>query len=57
MPKDAIRAFEAYTRCHPENMDTPHTAQARNGWWNGVNVLVRDPETAFRLFCNPAPVA
>ena len=36
--------FEAYTRSHPENMDAPHAAQARSGWWNGVNVLVRDPE-------------
>jgi len=36
--------FEAYTRCHPENMDAPHVALARNGWWNGVNTLVRDPE-------------
>jgi hypothetical protein len=34
--------FEAYTRCHPENMGGPHAARAREGWWNRANVLVRD---------------
>ena len=36
--------FESYTRCHPGNMDPEDVAQARIGWWNGVNVIVRDPE-------------
>lgn len=35
--------FEAYTRCHPGNMAADEHARARQGWWNGVNVLVRDP--------------
>lgn len=35
-------AFEAYTRCHPGNMTADEHARARQGWWNGVNVLVRD---------------
>jgi hypothetical protein len=36
--------FEAYTHCHLANMDAPEAAQARQGWWNGLNVLVGDPE-------------
>lgn len=35
--------FEAYTRCHPGNMDPSEEASARAGWWNGVNIIVRDP--------------
>jgi predicted O-methyltransferase YrrM len=35
--------FEAYTRCHPANMPPAEQETARAGWWNGVNVLVRDP--------------
>jgi hypothetical protein len=34
--------FEAYTRCHPGNMASDEHASARQGWWNGVNVMVRD---------------
>lgn len=34
--------FEAYTRCHPGNMASDEHVAARQGWWNGVNVLVRD---------------
>ena len=34
--------FEAYTRCHPGNMDPEEMSRARQGWWNGVNILVHD---------------
>lgn len=34
--------FEAYTPCHPGNMDIGEHARAMQGWWNGVNVIVRD---------------
>ena len=36
--------FEAYTACHPENMNATQLADARRGWWDGVNVIVHDPE-------------
>jgi len=36
--------FESYTRCHPVNMTAEEVTQARLGWWNGVNIIVRDPE-------------
>jgi Methyltransferase domain len=35
--------FEAYTPRHPNNMTPEQTAAARQGWWDGVNILVRDP--------------
>lgn len=34
--------FETYTPCHPGNMSASQKAEARKGWWNGVNILVRD---------------
>lgn len=36
--------FEAYTECHPKNMAPQQEKAARKGWWNGVNILVKDPE-------------
>lgn len=35
--------YEAYTPCHPNNADAATLAAMRDGWWNGVNVLVHDP--------------
>jgi len=34
--------FEAYTPCHPNNMSEHEKEVARNGWWDGVNIIVRD---------------
>ncbi|MDN3517823.1 class I SAM-dependent methyltransferase [Aquisalimonas lutea] len=34
--------YEAYTRCHPKNADASELEKMRRGWWNGVNMLVRD---------------
>jgi len=36
--------FESYTKCHPANMDKQSERDARKGWWNGVNIIVHDPE-------------
>jgi hypothetical protein len=36
--------FEAYTECHPNNMSKQERLQAREGWWNGVNVILHDNE-------------
>lgn len=45
--------FEAYTPCHPENMDGDAQAEARRGWWNGVNVLVHDPNDVLEAALPP----
>ncbi|MCS7017838.1 MAG: class I SAM-dependent methyltransferase [Cytophagales bacterium] len=34
--------FEAYTPCHPTNMTPVQEMEAREGWWDGVNIIVRD---------------
>ncbi|MBN4080976.1 class I SAM-dependent methyltransferase [Caldithrix abyssi] len=36
--------FEAYTECHPENLNDVGIEIARKGRWNGVNIIVHDPE-------------
>ncbi len=41
---DFALLFEAYTPCHPANMSEHDRARAMRGWWNGVNVMVHDPE-------------
>ena len=34
--------FQAYTKCHPVNMNASDLKDARAGWWNGINIIVRD---------------
>jgi predicted O-methyltransferase YrrM len=41
---DYALAFEAYTARHPSNMDRAENDAARESWWNGVNIIARDPE-------------
>lgn len=36
--------FEAYTKSHPKNMTASEEMDARKGWWNGVNIIVRDKD-------------
>jgi Methyltransferase domain len=36
--------FEAYTKCHPNNMDKKAVEEARRGWWNGINIMIHDPD-------------
>jgi predicted O-methyltransferase YrrM len=36
--------YEAYTGCHPHNMTTKQESEARKGWWNGANVIIKDPD-------------
>jgi tRNA G46 methylase TrmB len=48
-------AFEAYTPCHPTNMDQESKAIALAGWWNGVHVVVRDRERRLPEVYPPTP--
>lgn len=34
--------FESYTKSHPNHMTDDENIQARKGWWNGINILVKD---------------
>lgn len=35
-------AFERYTKSHPSNMKPEDKSIAMEGWWNGINVLVKN---------------
>lgn len=45
--------FEQYTAKHPNNMTPPELSEARRGWWNGVNILARDPSNCLLQKCPP----
>lgn len=36
--------FEAYTPAHPANLNDEKKSRALEGWWNGLNILVHDPD-------------
>jgi hypothetical protein len=39
--------FESYTRVHPNEMTPEQLHQSREGWWNGVHIIVHDPQNQF----------
>lgn len=39
--------FESYTGLHPVNMDDVQKAAAKKGWWDGVHLIVHDPDDKF----------
>jgi cephalosporin hydroxylase len=45
--------FQAYTKAHPENLKADERGEAEAGWWNGINVIVRDPFDNFEPFFPP----
>lgn len=47
--------FEAYTPAHPSNMTRAQFTIAKEGWWDGVHLIVHDPENAFEGLYPPVP--
>ena len=45
--------LEAYTSSHPLNMTPEDKKNAENGWWNGINVIVRDPQSKLEAMFPP----
>ncbi len=45
---DFALLLEAYTPKHVANMNDKEKKDAMAGWWNGVNVIVRDPKGTIR---------
>jgi len=45
--------FQAYTKAHPENLNAGERKEAEAGWWNGINVIARDPDNCFNSFFPP----
>lgn len=46
---------QAYTPAHPSNLDASRRKIAESGWWNGVNVLCRDPGFLISREIPPTP--
>lgn len=42
--RDFKLVFESFTRVHPNEMTPEQLLDSREGWWNGVHVIVHDPE-------------
>jgi Methyltransferase domain len=40
--------FEAYTNQHPLNLNEADREDQMKGWWNGVNVIVTDPNNSLK---------
>lgn len=45
--------FEAYTRTHPGNMNEKEIAEVRETWWDGLHVIVHDPENKLPVMLPP----
>jgi len=40
--------FQSYTKCHPLNLNEEERKSAEKGFWNGVNVIVKDKENQLK---------
>ena len=40
--EDYALLYDAYTPSHPDNMTQEELGSALAGWWNGINIIVRD---------------
>ncbi len=36
--------YQSYGKSHPLNMNAADRKEAENGWWDGINVIVKDPD-------------
>lgn len=45
--QDFALLYESYSPSHPNNMNADTKAAAQAGWWDGINVIVRDPGHRF----------
>ncbi|MDA8930277.1 MAG: class I SAM-dependent methyltransferase [Bacteroidia bacterium] len=45
--------FESYTEAHPNNQSANVVQQSREGWWNGINVIARDPNNVLSTMYPP----
>jgi len=45
--------FQIYTDAHPSNLEGEERKKAENGWWNGINIMIRDSSNQFDPFYPP----
>lgn len=45
--------FQAYTKAHPSNLKGEDRRDVEKGWWNGINVILKDSNNSFSPFYPP----
>jgi predicted O-methyltransferase YrrM len=45
--------YQTYTKAHPANLSGDDKKGAETGWWNGINVIVKDNDNLFEPFFPP----
>lgn len=45
--------FQKYTEAHPGNLNGSKRREAEDGWWNGINILMKDDDNLFSPFYPP----
>ncbi|MBK9190017.1 MAG: class I SAM-dependent methyltransferase [Crocinitomicaceae bacterium] len=45
--------FQSYTKHHPLNLPEAQRGEFTKGWWNGVNIMVKDSENALAPYFPP----
>jgi hypothetical protein len=45
--------FQSYTKAHPDNLSGKDKEAAVDGWWDGINILVRDKNNELDNFYPP----
>ncbi len=45
--------YQTYTAAHPENLKKEARMEAEAGWWNGINVILKDNKGSFKPFYPP----
>ena len=46
--KDFKLMYQSYTRCHPLNLSDEERKEAEKGFWDGVNVIVKDTDNKLK---------
>lgn len=54
---DFALLYESYTPGHPRNLKGVELQKCKDGWWNGVNIIVRDSEQSLSRIYPPVDVS
>ena len=45
--------YQSYTKAHPNNLSKQDLKDAKEGWWNGVNIIYKDTENELDTYFPP----
>jgi len=51
--RDYKLIFQSYTKAHPSNLKGDARREVEAGWWNGINVILKDSKNQFEPFFPP----